>query len=120
MKYTSRRLTDAPQTHETVEQFLARGGVIMKCPPGAARNLTDTQARLYVDGKTIPTVGGQLDVRYTSGSRIPLTVDAYDAVQATPLDPNGHHAAEWRQYESDSIASEIRGCATEAVTEEQD
>ncbi len=111
--HTTHQYVDVSATHESVEEYLRRGGTITTLAPGDARHMTDTQARLYVDGKTIPVASGQLDVRYTDNGTIPLTVETYDRLQRTALDPDGHHAAEWRDYESDSIAHAICDSADE-------
>lgn len=101
-------------------EFLARGGTVTKIPTGIHRNLTDTQARIYADGVVIPVVSGELDVRYTGSPRLPLTVSTYDEARASRLDPNGHHAAEWRTYESQSISSDLRACASESRTRDEE
>lgn len=86
---------------QTVEEYLAAGNKITKCPPRRAVQTLDGSA--VIDGYTISTI--------TVGSEaIPqlnrVSVKHYDAGLAEAIQPQ-HHLA-WRDIERESVPSAAR------------
>lgn len=101
-----------PGQTETIEQFLARGGQIMRCPTRPASGVPSAQM-IYVDGQGIPT-------HNQSGDYVPSFVcDAptYEAAQREAPDPEDDGStAYWREYEQMSVPRAVRPLPDRSVS----
>ena len=101
---TSAQMSETNFTDETVEQFLARGGAIQKCPPRAASGVPPS-SMVYVDGQGIPISSSPSEYVPAFVRDLP-TYDLAQDERATPTD-DGTEAI-WKEYEQSSVPAAIR------------
>lgn len=91
--------------HETIEQFLARGGKIIRCESKNSVNMPMLNSMVFIDGMAIPMASQPAEY-------IPSFVvseKTYDAALSERMSPEDDGtSATWREYESSSIPHTLK------------
>lgn len=97
---------------ETVMEYLARGGTIIKCPPHAASGVPASQM-IYADGHALPTHSQSAEY-VPSFVRDLKTYD--DAQREAPSANDDGTTASWREYEQSSVPRSFRPVEDRSVS----